>query len=219
MKFSGVLVAPCSEVFQQPNGAILLAIFRVDARCVCGEHIHVSDLPCTLAEAGKRLQYASSEPAILQCEGLQGGFHVPRIGSKIVHVLRSGLCRRGLEEFAKLAGGFLNSLEINGHRVLVSQTNRRRFRRAIGFHKFVAFLDARRRWRLSPKGSTSGRCEDECGYKLLLPPLKLRSFRNACRCGRYRVHGETGGAKIRRGFSAHRLFDKTPELVTRAAHG
>jgi hypothetical protein len=60
MEFSGVLEALCSEVFQQLNRAILLAIFGVDACRIRGEYIHVPDFPRALAELGKRLKDPSS---------------------------------------------------------------------------------------------------------------------------------------------------------------
>src|SRR5947209_1914098 len=129
MKFSGVLVASCSEVFQQLNRAVLLSIFGVDARRIGGEYIHVPDFPCALAKPGKRLKDASSEAAILEPEGLQRGFHFPRVCSKIVHLLGRGSCRHVLKELAKPARGFLNSLEIKGHELLLARRIVSRFSR------------------------------------------------------------------------------------------
>src|SRR5436309_13593004 len=189
MKFSGVLVPSCSEVFQQPNGAILLAIFRVDASCVCGEHIHVSDLPCTLAEAGKRLQYASSEAAILEPEGLQRGFHFPRVCSKIVHLLGRGSCRHVLKELAKLARGFLNSLEIKGHELLLARRIVSRFSRVRD--RPHLFLDAGKKWRLSRKGRTRTPCESEFGYTLLLRGAGSGALETRVAAGRIRLTAKT----------------------------
>jgi hypothetical protein len=63
---------------------------------------------------------------ILQAKGLQRRFHVPRIHSKVMHLLGRGLCRHFLKELAKVAGWFLSSLEIKGHGVLLAETSRGR---------------------------------------------------------------------------------------------
>src|SRR5438270_3430254 len=165
MKFSGVLVASCSEVFQQLNRAVLFGMFAVDTRRIGGEYIHVPDFPCALAQPGKRLTDAASEAAILEPEGLQRSFHVPRARSKIVHLLGRGLCRHVLKELAKLARGFLNSLEIKGHELLLGQT--KRFALEQSARRSHLFLDAPKKWRLSRKGRTRTPCESEFGYTLL----------------------------------------------------
>jgi hypothetical protein len=78
-------------MFEQLNSAILFAIFSVQVRRVRGEHVHIPDSAGTLAQAGHRFEHLSSETAIVYPESFQGRLHLPRIGSKIVHLIGSGL--------------------------------------------------------------------------------------------------------------------------------